>query len=174
MDDNNKKTTQDPQQDPQPETGAQAEPQTQQQSDLPQTQAELDALIEKRLARERKKLAKQATPAAAAQPDAQTQQPAQADAAVQRELTTVRAQLEAVRNGVRSDLAEDAVLLALHEVEKSGDEPDEDSIRDALKTVLKRHPDWKQDNKTGGIKVGAQQGKPTEQAPGAALGVTIF
>ena len=64
-------------------------------------------------------------------------------------------------------------LLALHEVEKAGDEPDEDSIREALKTVLKRHPDWKQE-KTGGIKVGAQQGKPAEPSPGAALGVTIF
>lgn len=165
-------------QEQQPETGAQDAqnaPQTQ-QPELPQTQAELDALIEKRLARERKKLAKQTPPASAAQPDAQTPPPAAdpaANAAMQRELTTVRAQLEAVRGGVRSDLAEDAVLLALHEVEKAGDEPDEDSIREALKTVLKRHPDWKQE-KTGGIKVGAQQGKPAEQAPGAALGVTIF
>ena len=51
---------------------------------------------------------------------------------------------------------EDAVYLAVREVEKSGDEVDEDTIREALKNVLKRHPSWKNTEKQKtGIKVGA-------------------
>lgn len=165
--------------------------------DLPKTQEELDALIEARVARERKKFAKQITgqPAAVAQPAAQptTQQQgtttpeygaaqpaaqsANAVAEAQRELLSARAQLEALRSGVRADVAEDAVLLALHEVERDGDDPDEDTVREALKAVLKRHPDWKQEiKKQGGIKVGAQQQESTGAEPGKPVysGVTFF
>lgn len=35
------------------------------------------------------------------------------------------------------------MLLAMHAVEKSGDELDEDAVAEALKEVLKRHPEWK-------------------------------
>lgn len=165
--------------------------------DLPKTQEELDALIEKRFARERKKIAKQAqqpsAPVAqpAAQPAAQSaQQPAAAPqpAAVpqekqelesaRRELLTARAQIEAFRSGVRADLTEDAVALAMMELEKNGDDPDEESVQDALKAVLKRHPDWKSDTqkKTGGIKVGAQQQETSGGEPGkpAYSGTTFF
>lgn len=58
-----------------------------------------------------------------------------------------KAQIEAFKSGVRSDAVEDAVYLAVREVEKSGDEVDEDTIREALKNVLKRHPSWKNTEK---------------------------
>lgn len=164
---------------------------TQQEADngLPKTQEELNALIEKRLARERKKMAKQsaAQPAvdpAAPQtgtvtPETGAAQPAAIgteNAVMQRELLSARAQLEAMRSGVRADVAEDAVMLAIHEVEKDGDDPDEDTIREALKNVLKRHPDWKQESKKqGGIKVGAQQGEQNKGSGKSAYsGVTFF
>lgn len=130
---------------------------------LPKTQAELDALIEKRLKRERNRLSKQA--------NQQAQQPAEqsaaappseneAYAAVQRELISARAQLEAIHSGIKPDLADDAVALALLAIERDGDEPDTESIREALKAVIKRHPEWKKDTQQtnkGGIKVGAGQ-----------------
>ena len=48
----------------------------------------------------------------------------------------------------------------MHEVEKNGDDPDEDSVSEALKIVLKRHPEWKKEEdpkKQGnaGFRVGA-------------------
>lgn len=92
-----------------------------------------------------------------------------------RKLITMRAQLEAMRSGVRAEVVEDAVMLALHDVEKSGEEPDEDNVKDALESVLKRHPGWKEETgKQGGIKVGAQQSRTEE--PGAPIynGVTCF
>ena len=89
------------------------QPAAEQDSGLPKTQEELDALIEKRLARERKKLAKASlgtqasgAPAAegsAAQPEAQSAQPgvdAAALAEKDRELLIARAQLDAYREGI--------------------------------------------------------------------------
>ncbi len=71
------------------------------------------------------------------------------------ELQTARAQLEAYRMDIRNDMVEDAVYLAIRDAGKDGD-LDEESMREALKAVLKRHPDWKKDAKQlGGIKVGA-------------------
>lgn len=146
---------------------------------LPKTQEELDALIEKRLARERKRLAKQsaAPPAAPAQPPAEgTQQPpAQAPAApmedpekisIQRELLLAKAQISAIQEGIDPSVSEDAVYLALREAEKA-DEADEEGIRDALKAVLKRHPEWKKDSKegSGGFRFGAD-GAGSEPATG--------
>ncbi len=47
------------------------------------------------------------------------------------------------------------MYLALREAEKAG-EADEDGVKDALKNVLKRHPEWKQGEKQNpGIKFGA-------------------
>ena len=130
---------------------------------------ELDALIEKRLARERKKLAKASlgtqasgAPAAegsAAQPEAQSAQPgvdAAALAEKDRELLIARAQLDAYREGIVPGAVEDAVCLAVMQAEKAG-EADEEGVRDALKEVLKRHPEWKPQKKEAaknGFKVG--------------------
>jgi hypothetical protein len=151
-------------------------------SGLPKTQEELDAMIEKRLSRERKKLAKQQSQS----PSAGQADTAQATAAeqyasdlktAQRDLASARGQLEAIRMGVRPDLTEDAVALAMLEIQKAGDDPDEDAIRDALKAVLKRHPEWKQGQKQlGGIKIGAQQQEADKQPQDKKLysGATFF
>lgn len=142
---------------------------------LPKTQEELDALINSRLKREQKKWSKQqaAPPAAApAAPDpavpaasaTQPQTPAAVDNTelqnAQKELVAARAQLAAIKSGISPAAVEDAVLLAMHEVEKNGDDPDEDSVSEALKIVLKRHPEWKKEEdpkKQGnaGFRVGA-------------------
>ncbi|WP_283608553.1 hypothetical protein [Faecalispora anaeroviscerum] len=142
---------------------------------LPKTQEELDALINSRLKREQKKWSKQqaAPPAAVpavpdpAAPAASATQP-QAPSAVdntelqnaQKELVAARAQLAAIKSGIAPAAVEDAVLLAMHEVEKNGDDPDEDSVSEALKVILKRHPEWKKEEdpkKQGnaGFRVGA-------------------
>jgi hypothetical protein len=130
---------------------------------LPKTQEELDALIEKRLKREQKKWAKQQT-TVPAQPPAPA--PATAPPAVdntelqktQRDLLEARAELTAVKSGLNPAVAEDAVLLAVHEVEKTGDDLDDDSVADALKAVLKRHPEWKAAKDGTGFRVGAGGG----------------
>lgn len=139
----------------------------QQENNLPKTQEELDALIESRVARERKRLARQQTKQVqpTEQQATETAQPQNPETdAMQKELISVRAQLEAMRSGVRADVAEDAVLLAIHQVEKDGDVPDDDTICEALKAVLKRHPDWKNSDKNkGGIKVGVVSDQESPQ-----------
>ena len=73
---------------------------------------------------------------------------------------------------------EDAVLLAMHDVEKAGDELDEDAVAEALKEVLKRHPEWKKQDdpksSSGGFRVGASgngnQPKTDDDALAAIFG----
>lgn len=135
---------------------------------LPKTQEDLDKIIEKRLERERKKYAKVTN---TQQTQQKTEEPPQSNPDLEninRELLTARAQLEAFRNGVKAEVVEDAVYLALREAEKDGDADVED-IKEALKTVLKRHPEWKSDSKQGGgFKVGAtggtSQNSPSDDA----------
>lgn len=149
--------------------------------ELPKSQADLDALVQKRIDREKKKWAKESrqaapavattlpaagTPAAStAQATAAADQQSNADLdTANRQLLETRAQLEAFKNGVKPNVVEDAVYLAMREAEKSGDDLDEDSINDALKAVLKRHPEWKNDDKGGkgtggGFRVGADGGQ---------------
>ena len=123
-------------------------------ANLPKTQEELDALIEGRIKREHRKWSRQQSQDTAPPPTVPQETPA--SDAYQKELMEAKAQIEAFKSGVRSDAVEDAVYLAVREVEKSGDEVDEDTIREALKTVLKRHPSWKNTEKQKtGIKVGA-------------------
>ncbi len=76
----------------------------------------------------------------------------------QRDLLEARAELTAVKSGLNPAVAEDAVLLAVHEVEKTGDDLDDDSVADALKAVLKRHPEWKAAKDGTGFRVGAGGG----------------
>ena len=139
-----------------------------QDNGLPKTQEELDALIEKRLARERKKMNSQqqgqTPPAQTATQTQTTQQTATPPAvdpalqATQQENLLWKAQMSAIKDGINPSVVEDAVYLALREAESKG-EVDEDGIKDALKSVLKRHPEWgaKKENKDGGFKVGAGQ-----------------
>lgn len=136
---------------------------------LPKSQEELDALISKRLEREKNKWAKQKTPTLTTPPpapgqpetppaDPQTHVDSGAEEA-RRELTQARAELSAYKEGIKPEAVEDAVILAIRAVEKSGEDPDEDSIREALKEVIKRHPEWKpEDQKKPPIKVGANGG----------------
>ena len=126
-------------------------------ANLPKTQEELDALIEGRIKREHRKWSRQqAQQSQDTAPPPTVPQETPASDAYQKELMEAKAQIEAFKSGVRTDAVEDAVYLAVREVEKSGDEVDEDTIREALKTVLKRHPSWKNTEKQKtGIKVGA-------------------
>lgn len=135
---------------------------------LPKTQEELDALIEKRIARERKNLSRQSPPLAPAPQVPQEAQPAPAapDPALleaKHSLLEANAKLAAIQEGVNPSIVDDAVLLAIHEAEKDGKEgTDEKAIAEALKAVLVRHPEWKQEDRKGGFRVGAanQQNPP--------------
>ena len=148
----------------------------------PKTQEELDAIVEKRLARERKKLlTKQptATPAAqavppaaqaAAEPTQAAAQPGAVDTSaidsVSRDLMIAKAQIAAMKDGVVPGAVEDAVYLAVMQAEKAG-EADEDGVADALKEVLKRHPEWKAQSKKDDAKAGFKIGVDTAvQQPG--------
>lgn len=151
----------------------QAEPAARPAEGLPQTQEELDDLIERRLARERRRLARQTAqsaaqtdqPPAEAQPAEQTARLAQ----MNRELLVARAQLDAWREGIVPGAVEDAVHLAVMAAEKAG-EADEEGVRDALKEVLQRHPEWKAPDKTaakGGFRVGVDTTGADAEKPGA-------
>lgn len=149
---------------------------------LPKTQEELNAMIEKRLKRERRKMERQQSGAVQGRQEGQTaeQRPPEANAlnAVNRELMIARAQLEAYRNGVMANAVEDAVYLAVMQAERSG-EPDEEGIRDALKEVLKRRPEWcakKEEAAQNGFRVGVDTSEAGERARGKGLpkGKVIF
>lgn len=153
---------------------------------LPKTQEELDALINTRLKRAEKdwlKKQKQAQQPPAAPPSASHAEgegePAEDNsAALHREIVETRAQLAAYKEGIKPEAVEDAVLLAMHDVEKAGDELDEDAVAETLKEVLKRHPEWKKQddpkNSSGGFRVGASgnenQPKTDDDALAAIFG----
>lgn len=74
------------------------------------------------------------------------------------ELLLAKAELAAIKSGMDVSFAEDAVVLAVHDIRKEGGTPDSDSIEKAVKNVLKRHPEWNAKNETDkstGFKVGA-------------------
>lgn len=74
------------------------------------------------------------------------------------ELLFAKAELAAIKSGMDVSFAEDAVVLAVHDIRKEGGTPDSDSIEKAVKNVLKRHPEWnakKETDKSAGFKVGA-------------------
>lgn len=71
------------------------------------------------------------------------------------ELLEVKAQLAAYKSGVRGDVVEDAVCLAVHDAQKAG-ELTEKTVAEALTGVLERHPEWKNAaENTAGFRVGA-------------------
>lgn len=71
------------------------------------------------------------------------------------ELLEVKAQLAAYKSGVRGDVVEDAVCLAVHDAQKAGELTDK-TIAKALEGVLERHPEWKNAaENTAGFRVGA-------------------
>lgn len=78
---------------------------------------------------------------------------------LQMELLNTKVQLAAFKSGVRGEVVEDAVCLALHDAKKTG-EVSEKSVAQALKGVLNRHPEWKQESASAGnFRVGAESGK---------------
>lgn len=102
-------------------------------------------------------------------PEADTEQPSAEAAAppapdLRMELLNAKAQLAAFKSGVRGDAVEDAVCLALHDAKKTG-EVSEKSVAEALKGVLDRHPEWKQEETpAGSFRVGADGGKAAQTA----------
>lgn len=75
------------------------------------------------------------------------------------ELLNTKAQLAAFKSGVRGDVVEDAVCLAMHDAKKNG-AVTEKTIADALSGVLDRHPEWKNaPESANNIRVGADGSK---------------
>ena len=131
------------------------------------TQQELDKLISNRISRALKQSG--GTPNANGQPAPNGNPPDGAPAAqpdnselfaAQQELIQARAQLAALKSNVSPDAVEDAVVLAMRDVEKGGNEPTDENVSEAIKNVLKRHPEWAKDDekKHGGFKVGTNSG----------------
>jgi len=153
-----------------PEAGAANPPAENDAPTLPQTQEELDAIIEARVARERRNAAKKTKGAAAEQPTAaQPEAPADNSAAqleqVQAQLWEAKAQAGAMQLGIKPEVAQDAAYLALRQA-TAKDELDEAGIKDALSDLLKRHPEWKTASSSGfRQKVGADgTGQENKQA----------
>lgn len=93
-------------------------------------------------------------------PDAQPgeETPAEPVESANDELLLARAELSAIKSGMSVSVAEDAVVLAMHDLKKDGAVPDQAGLEKALKGVLKRHPEWdakKQQGTPAGFKVGA-------------------
>lgn len=85
-----------------------------------------------------------------AEPSAASAEPVQ-----NTELLEVKAQLAAYKSGVRGDVVEDAVCLAVHDAQKAG-ELTEKTVSKALAGVLERHPEWKNTaENAAGFRVGA-------------------
>lgn len=83
------------------------------------------------------------------------------------ELLLARAELSAIKSGMSVSVAEDAVVLAMHDLKKDGAVPDQAGLEKALKGVLKRHPEWdakKQQGAPAGFKVGADGSKNQNSA----------
>lgn len=77
------------------------------------------------------------------------------------ELLNAKAQIAAFKSGVRSDVVEDAVCLAMHDAKQKG-ELTEESVAEALSGVLSRHPEWKAPaDSTNNFRVGADGSKET-------------
>lgn len=175
----------DPEKNPNNQNPPPADPPDGGEGGLPKTKEELDTLVNARLKRAEKdwikkqKQAQQPPAAPPATPPAEGVPPAEDNsAALQREIVETRAQLAAYKEGVKPEAVEDAVLLAMHDAEKAGDELDEDAVAEALKEVLKRHPEWKKQddpkNISGGFRVGASgnenQPKTDDDALAAIFG----
>lgn len=88
------------------------------------------------------------------------------------ELLLARAELSAIKSGMSVSVAEDAVVLAMHDLKKDGAVPDQAGLEKALKGVLKRHPEWdakKQQGAPAGFKVGADGSQNQNSAEDDAI-----
>lgn len=128
---------------------------------LPKTQEELDKLLERRIAKEQKKWAKQANIQEDTDNTGTASDPGPDNsaelAALRTELIEAKAQSAAAMLGCRADCIEDAVYLAVRNASKD-DEPDDEDIKTALEELLKKYPGWKNNSEkpAGGFKIGAE------------------
>lgn len=80
------------------------------------------------------------------------------------ELLNAKAQIAAFKSGVRPDVVEDAVCLAMHDAKQKG-ELTEENVAEALSGVLSRHPEWKAPaDSTNNFRVGADGSKETSSS----------
>lgn len=77
-------------------------------------------------------------PEPAAEPTPDTEEVA----ALKLQLLESNSRIAAYKAGVKPDAVDDAVVLAMHAVKASGEEPSEEGITAALAAVLQRHPEW--------------------------------
>lgn len=136
---------------------------------LPKSQDELDNLIKERLRREKRDWEKQkkAKEEELKQADKTDEKPESDTTRV--ELMQARAELAAYKSGIKPDAVEDAVVLAMSQVSKNGDELNDDNIADALKDIIKRHPEWKKEEQSKvfrGVKPGEGKDKDDEKVTG--------
>ena len=107
--------------------------------------------------------AAQEEPAPAAQPEAESEEPAQQDAlaalqadneTLRQALCEARARLAAYAAGIDAAMVGDAVTLA---AAQAGPDADEAALTEALQTVLGRHPEWRaaKNRRSGGFVLGA-------------------
>ncbi len=75
--------------------------------------------------------------------------PADEPASDSEEVTALKQQLleansrnAAYKAGVKAAAVDDAVVLAMHAVKLSGEEPSEEAVSKAIAAVLERHPEW--------------------------------
>lgn len=95
--------------------------------------------------------------------------------ALRHELQAANAKLAAYKAGVPSAAVDDAVVLALHDLQKSGTEITPEALDSAMTSVLQRHPDWlRAKNPPAPAKAGAPQKeqKPTDKS--LPSGTVIF
>lgn len=73
------------------------------------------------------------------------------------QLMESKARVAAYKSGVKPAAVEDAVVLAMHAVSTAGGELSEETIQQALTTVLERHPEWNAaSTPTAPVKAGAE------------------
>lgn len=83
--------------------------------------------------------------------------------ALRDELQAANAKLAAYRAGVPAEAVDDAVVLALHDLQAAGKEATGDSLREAIDAVIGRHPGWQQPQQP---KAPAKAGAPAQDDTG--------
>lgn len=83
--------------------------------------------------------------------------------ALRDELQAANAKLAAYRAGVPAEAVDDAVVLALHDLQAAGKEATGDSLREAIDAVIGRHPGFQQPQQP---KAPAKAGAPAQDDTG--------
>lgn len=83
--------------------------------------------------------------------------------ALRDELQAANAKLAAYRAGIPAEAVDDAVVLALHDLQAAGKEATGDSLREAIDAVIGRHPGWQQPQQP---KAPAKAGAPAQDDTG--------